>query len=613
MDMSSSSDSELTDESFKVHHRLHATRSPFFMACGVEFAFCFLMTSWMCDQDEHYTVFFQHSEQIASKEILAFVWCVFGVSALVRLLCLCLTAKSSLLRSAGRKLTVMYMFFGTVNWILYLTAYYVAHDAASELAKTYKVNIGLKNQEHVTATMKKCLHDNAWSYWACEINVETACTRPFEATALYSNGECVSTVEVHGVSCCISETLKIGTPRLTLFGRDVPVSLVFMLVKWMSILLVGWVLRHGFFAAGVGTKDFSKTAYLDILDIVIFSGNLNDDLVRCPGYGISRTGRPQIKNFWPYYSLWTTFATAFTTVVMSQILYTLFAPRVEAEEENSQEETDSGDDVTTMIHADFPKQTVKLAGPKTTSFDLTRGMRPGHIVARESDGIYRVQFSDDLEPQETLVSIDALASPIGNISIQSMQKDLGEATQQGCSGWLMIHELCKGTPTEKFEKKARLLDAFRSLLCLQLPFLFWRLYLDSFKVDVILFAGQSLLIAKNAIWAAYNLVTIVACQNKDATVFGLKPIKACSIAADTKFGKLWVGPSGIVAMVAEFAGIMRKRDLRKHTDRLEKYQKWLLSEKELASEEMQEIFDRKLKDLDLELAITKEKMEFTFP
>ena len=85
----------------------------------------------------------------------------------------------------------------------------------------------------------------------------------------------------------------------------------------MSILLVGWVLRHGYFAAGVGTGEFSETAYLDILDAVIFSENLNEDLVRCPGYGISRTGRPQEQNVWPYYYLYATFATAFTTVLFS--------------------------------------------------------------------------------------------------------------------------------------------------------------------------------------------------------------------------------------------------------------------------------------------------------
>lgn len=31
-----------------------------------------------------------------------------------------------------------------------------------------------------------------------------------------------------------------------------------MLTKWLAILLVGWVLRHGYFAAQLGTPDFTK-------------------------------------------------------------------------------------------------------------------------------------------------------------------------------------------------------------------------------------------------------------------------------------------------------------------------------------------------------------------
>ena len=32
----------------------------------------------------------------------------------------------------------------------------------------------------------------------------------------------------------------------------------FMLTKWLAILLVGWVLRHGYFASQLGTPEFTK-------------------------------------------------------------------------------------------------------------------------------------------------------------------------------------------------------------------------------------------------------------------------------------------------------------------------------------------------------------------
>ena len=185
-------DVEATIDSVNVTHRLHATRTPFITSCCVELAFCALMTSWMSD-DEHYTVFFRlHSETIGSKKIIVFVWAVFAVSAMVRFWCLCLTAKSSLARNAGRWLTVIYMFFGTVNWLLYLTAYYVAHDNASNPAKSHRVNIDLRNAHFLSASVKKCLLEHNWSYEDCDIHVEGVCTMPYNSTAEYANGDCVT-------------------------------------------------------------------------------------------------------------------------------------------------------------------------------------------------------------------------------------------------------------------------------------------------------------------------------------------------------------------------------------------------------------------------------------
>ena len=452
-------DVEATIDSVNVTHRLHATRTPFITSCCVELAFCALMTSWMSD-DEHYTVFFRlHSETIGSKKIIVFVWAVFAVSAMVRFWCLCLTAKSSLARNAGRWLTVIYMFFGTVNWLLYLTAYYVAHDNASNPAKSHRVNIDLRNAHFLSASVKKCLLEHNWSYEDCDIHVEGVCTMPYNSTAEYANGDCVTTVDVAGIPCCITEMLKLEKPHLTVLGKDIPVSIVFMLIKWMSILLVGWVLRHGYFAAGVGTGEFSETAYLDILDAVIFSENLNEDLVRCPGYGISRAGRPQEQNVWPYYYLYATFATAFTTVLFSQMLYTLLAPRKEKETSCCGGEEDVSPEVIKQT-----VQTVQTVQVQTTSpFDsrssllrLGGTMRPGRVLGREVSNVpgrYRVQFEDDLEPKEMVVSIDALASAHGMMTMKGVQQDLREAAKQGCGGWFRAGELCEGTHAERFEKR----------------------------------------------------------------------------------------------------------------------------------------------------------------
>ena len=370
--------------------------------------------------------------------------------------------------------------------------------------------------------------------------------------------------------------MKIDKPHFQVFGKEIRVSIVFMLIKWMSILLVGWVLRHGYFAAGVGTGEFSKTAYLDILDAVIFSENLNEDFVRCPAYGISRSGKPQGKTLVPYYSVYATFAVAFSTVLLSQMIYTLLVPRVE---DDSDEEGDSlldleeQEDVTNKAAV---AQSVRVAMASDDTFSLLNrratllelrsdGMRRGHVLRRESPGMYRVKFSDALEPTELVVSIDDLVSPDVDeaMTLEGLEgANETDKVRKGCHGWLKISALNKGSRLARFEKKAMVLDALRSLLCLQVPFMLWRLYFDAFKVDLLEFAGRTMLIAKNAIWAALDLVKILACSNKEATCLTVKPMSVIGSAADSKFGHVWVGPSGMVATVAEWGGMMRNKELQ---------------------------------------------------
>eukprot|EP00435_Cladocopium_sp_Y103_P013720 s2308_g3.t1 len=637
--MSSDSDSDEVDKDLvNVTHRLGATRTPFITACCVELVFCALMTSWMSD-NEHYTVFFRvHQAKIGSKKILIFVWSVFAVSVLVRFWCLCSTAKTSLARKAGRCLTVIYMFFGTVNWLLYLTTYYVAHDAASQVVRHHEVNLKLTEQDHffksatITPSVSKCLLDNDWSYEACGLHVSSACTKPYDPNAAYANGDCVSTVNMDGVPCCISETLKIDKPHFEVFGKEIRVSIVFMLIKWMSILLVGWVLRHGYFAAGVGTGEFSKTAYLDILDAVIFSENLNEDLVRCPAYGISSSGKPQAKTLVPYYALYATFAVAFSTVLLSQMIYTLFVPRVEEDDSEDEEgdnllqDVEEQEGVTNKAAvaqcvrvAVASDKTFSLLDRRATLLQLTGdGTRRGHVLRRESPGMYRVKFSDGLQPTELVVSIDDLVSPDMDeaMTLEQLQEgfnDADDTVRKGCHGWLKISELNKGRRSARFEKKAMVLDALRSLLCLQVPFLLWRLYFDAFKVDILEFAGRTMLIAKNAIWAALDLVKILTCSNKEATCLTVKPMSVISSAADSKFGHVWVGPSGMVATVAEWGGMMRNKELQKSKNLIEKYHQWLLAESKETSPEMMEAYGQKLKQVELRLAVADEKMAFSFP
>ena len=72
----------------------------------------------------------------------------------------------------------------------------------------------------------------------------------------------------------------MGRPRMTFFGQSCQANLVFTTLKWAVVLLIGWVLRHGYLVSGLGTKSFSKGSWLDILDAILFSENLSSDCIR---------------------------------------------------------------------------------------------------------------------------------------------------------------------------------------------------------------------------------------------------------------------------------------------------------------------------------------------
>eukprot|EP00438_Fugacium_kawagutii_P029422 Skav210004 [mRNA] locus=scaffold1212:9191:9400:- [translate_table: standard] len=69
----------------------------------------------------------------------------------------------------------------------------------------------------------------------------------------------------------------------------------------------------------------------------------------------------------------------------------------------------------------------------------------------------------------------------------------------------------------------------------------------------------------------------------------------------------------MVALVAEFAGMMLRRKLDKQEHRLQKYRNWLLAEEKGCDGNLKDVYDEKLKDVDHELDVTREKMQFVFP
>lgn len=414
----SSTESEDVHVGEDVAHRLHATRTPFITAVIIEALFCILMTRWMWEKGGRTTlleelrrgILFDSQVLSGGKALVYVCWTTLVVSVLGRLSCLCVSHTSILARKSGRCLALLYMFFGTTNWLVYFTCYYVGSDAASHITREHTVNVKVREEDHrirsgraYSAELNACLMHNEWDYAACGVDAVSVCTLPWGEEKSFRPGQCVAHIPLKGKPCCISEKVKLADPEMTLFGARVEVPNVFMLVKWLSVLLIGWVLRFGYFAAGVGERSFSQTAYLDILDIVIFSTNLNEAALRNPVYGFDLAGTPSKISHFRWNLCFVTFALAYVTVVLSQVIYTAFAPTKEAKEE------DEASDVEVLESASRLGQPVEVcldeaemggsAMPLFACADGVHSLRPGHAI-RMGNGMYRVQFSDGYEPTD---------------------------------------------------------------------------------------------------------------------------------------------------------------------------------------------------------------------
>jgi len=610
-----------------VSHRVHATRSPFIVAVCVECAFCVLMARWMEESVTHPSPLNRVFVFAQEKNFRTSLWIVFAVTVLGRLVCLVWSDTHILQRRSGRVVAMLYIFFGTVQWLFYLSVYYVEVDAASSVRRTHRLNLQIEEIPTLLSKVKggdltECLEQNEWNYKACEFDVQGACALPYEPSNTYENGDCVSTLLVQGVKCCISETISMSPPQMRLFGHICDVEMIFMVIKWMVVLLMGWTLRHGFLAGNIGERSFTQGAWLDVLDAVIFSEFLNKNEVRYPAYGFTVDGKPQLRDLRPLAALYVTWMTAFSTVILSRILYTALVPAVEENGDLSTgpAKVEDADADTKEAPQGFPVRVVhdheseEEHGFFTHCTTKDVQLDPIGRAVAQAPGTYLVTYEDpDVEPE--MVSADRLAPLLDYmVDIQAMEEAADVRVKAECSGWLDCSTLCAGSRYERFNHRARVLDAMRSLLLLQLPFMLWRLYFDAFTVNVVTLGGNFMLIAKNFVWGLMDLAIILSCTRKDASVCSWKPIEFLERAAESRFGQVWVGPNGMVALVAEIGGSARMAQLERRKEYLQSYKKWILSEQAEAEHKSQrDLYDRPLQDVESRLLEVDEKMHFTFP
>ncbi|CAE6924726.1 unnamed protein product [Symbiodinium natans] len=628
---SSGSESELSqedsgkiEERFDLHLRRRlgaASRKPFAGAICVELLFCALMSKWVRENDVHFSPL-ERWVPVDEPDLMKLCWGTFIVTGLVRVFCICgrpHVLSSRVLRIGVERIIsetpAVYMLAGTLQWVIYLSAFYVEYDAATPVDRVHDVSMTLQEVPTFLGTpLASCLRKNNWSYAACRVGVTKNCTMPYEPDRHYTNGECVETVVVSGQQCCVFEKVVLGQPLLEIGFR---VDDLFMLVKWLAILMLGWVVRG--WVATPAAASFTSGAWLDILDAVVFSENILSPAVRHPAYGIDFDGSMRLKKPELFVCIFMTWVVAFSTVVLSPVLFTVLMPAVEGPEpstaelqkEQLQRLEDSlacsdeleARNATQAVLELLRRRRKELQGsdghpvcvdvPDASRSEHRRGRIIGRAAVQHNAEAYRVKFTDGRHPREGVVSLE---------HIYPDQDRLEEGSTSCCTGWLTCDTEAE---LERFLQRAKLLDAIRSLFLLELPFLCWRIYIDWYTVDIA--NSRILFIFKNAIWAVIDLLTILSCGGDGGVMCSCAPLKHVGGLADTQLGKIWIGPAGLFLLSAQIASSALKVRLRRRRDNLLLHRAWLQAER---SAQTGPLHDAKLKEVANQLNILDEKQSF---
>eukprot|EP00439_Symbiodinium_sp_Y106_P021002 s5177_g2.t1 len=622
-----------TEERFGLDlgQRLQASRKPFFAAISVELLFCALMSRWVREEELHFSPL-EKWIPVDAKDLVNVCWGTFIVTGLMRVFCIWGLPHFRTSPGAVRIGAAIFMLAGTLQWVIYLSAVYVEYDASTPVDRVHDVRMAMQEvPTFLGAPLASCLRENNWSYSACRLRVTKNCTMPFEPGKQYADGDCVETVVVAGQPCCVCERVVLGKPLLE-FGLRV--DDVFMLIRWLAILMLGWVVRG--WVSTPAANSFTSGAWLDILDAVVFSDNIQSPAVRHPAYGIDFDGSMRPKDATLFVAVSLTWVVAFTTVVVSPALFTTLMPAAqerapsidELEEEQMRRLKDSlacSDEHEARAAAETALELLRRSVKERQGSDKAgnaghpvcvdvqdgsnRERRPARVVCIEShrgqhqpatpgnSEAYQVKFTDGRSPSEQIVPLEHIHPSI----------DHSEDRESCCRGWLSCDDMAEASDLDHFLRRAQFLDAIRSLFLLELPFLCWRIYLDWYTVDIA--NARILFILKNAIWAAVDFLTILNCGGDGGVMCACRPLRHVCGLADTQLGKIWIGPAGLFLLVAEVASSVLKLRLYNRRANLLLHRAWLQSERHSAGTGRQ-LHNAKLREVANQMDLIDEKLGY---
>lgn len=533
-----------------------------------------------------------------------------GVWTLIVLLASCLLARCFVIfcwklcrRGPHRdnKYGSLFMLFSTIQWIYYLAFYYRMCDHFTGITWISKVQVSaVTDNDFKNSEMGECLVRYAPLECRTLVQESIHCTEAFDAHAC-SGYSWVGT-EHNVTKCCVRKVFALGRPDVSVGFWSITVSSMFSFLQWVAVLAVKWALECSpFFDVSTSTS-FVSGCTVDILDAVVFAHYLLEDMVLYPKYGImlNPKGSADFVNPKPYWALFFTWVIAITLATLSPVLYTFCKP-TDASAASSDAKPPSFEAAVTQLveslrmlqpeeaHAcvdeavrlqskDYADQLEESAeGMCVFVDDMQDNMH--HFGRREKRegtatavgaGKYHVDYDDDEDPTEETLPI---------YDLEPNFEKYGSLTPNWCSGWCTRDGICAAeSRSARFEARAEVLDALRSLLTLEMPFFLWRAYFEGSTVGVDSFV--LILMFKNLIWGLMDLLIILSCANRNATCLGSSIVNGLDkFVSGSAVGSVWVGPAGIFRMAADTVMYSVKSGLEQRKEAMNLRKAWLLVER----------------------------------
>eukprot|EP00933_Yihiella_yeosuensis_P046018 TRINITY_DN4147_c1_g1_i2.p1 TRINITY_DN4147_c1_g1~~TRINITY_DN4147_c1_g1_i2.p1 ORF type:complete len:564 (-),score=85.08 TRINITY_DN4147_c1_g1_i2:321-2012(-) len=340
--------SDIDEEAVQMQTCTEALRLPVLFSLVAEAVFCLMMRSWHASAKRKLMTHETSLDRFMpfnQKHFSAVLWSVFSVGVVGRLLVLFFwkVAKPSFRRH--RTCAGLFMFFNAMQWVIYLACFFWMFDNCTRAETSFAVQVDaaaagdMRTDASNGDSWRECMAYSRDNATACRHIKAATCKRVYNPT---QPGNCVGDVKIGENRCCILQIRKLTKPVFKWLNqkKTVEVSNVYAFQKWITILVLSWVMIDSPMGEYLKTKDFSNAAWLNVLDAMVFSDYVLNDRVRNPAYGISPGGEQTTADPWLLNAVFCTWWIAFTSSLLSPILFTLFVPDQRKNEDLAITDTD---------------------------------------------------------------------------------------------------------------------------------------------------------------------------------------------------------------------------------------------------------------------------------